>query len=40
MGVHSLANGTIDSYKAKLVAKGFTKTYGIDYFETFVLLQS
>lgn len=28
------ANGSIDIYKTRLVAKGFTQTYGIGYWET------
>ena len=29
------ADGTIDRHKVKLVAKGFTETYGINYSKTF-----
>ena len=31
-------DGSVDRYKTRLVAKGYTRTYGVDYFEIFLQL--
>ena len=33
--IKTRSDGTIDRYKARLVSRGFTHKYGIDYEETF-----
>ena len=36
--IKTQSDGIVDHYKARLVARGFTKEYGIDYEETFALV--
>lgn len=34
------ANGTFEKYKVRLVIKGYTQSYGVDYQDNFVQLPS
>ena len=36
--IKTRSDGTVDRYKARLIARGFTQEYGIDYEETFALV--
>ncbi len=36
--IKTRSDGTVDRYKARLVANGFTQEYGINYEETFGLV--
>ena len=36
--IKTRSDGTIDRYKVRLIARGFTQEYGIDYEETFALV--
>jgi hypothetical protein len=36
--IKNVVDGSVEKFKAKFVAKGFSKKYGVDYNETFAIV--